>query len=165
MKKVIIASVAIALLTAVSTTWAEEREMPQRLQVLLDSYESEKERVLKPVEQKFEAALVDLKNQYTKSGRLDDAIAVSNLLTTRKKSNKPHPDTRWNWASGGELMLNGDGTATHTLWKNRGFWEMQDDGSIRLLSDEGGYIIKFSDEKTAAVTALRGGATTIRKIE
>jgi hypothetical protein len=165
MKKVIIASVATVILTAALTTWAEEREIPQRLQILLNSYESEKERVLKPIEQKFEVALIDLKNQYTKSGRLEDAIAVSNLLATRKEGNKPLLDTRWSWASGGELMLNGDGTATHTLWRNYGFWEKQDDGSIRLLSDEGSYIIKFSDEKNAAVTALRGGATTIRKIE
>ncbi len=165
MKKVIIALVATALLNSAIKTWAEQREVPQRLQVLLDSYESEKERALKPIEQKFEVALVDLKNQYTKSGRLQDAIAVSNLLTNRKEAKNPLSDTRWNWASGGELKLNGDGTAKHTLWKNYGFWETQDDGSIRLLSDEGGYIIEFSDDKNGAVTALRGGATTIRKIE
>lgn len=145
---------------------AEEKVTPQRLQVLLDSYESEKERVLKPVERKLDGALVDLRDQYTKSGRLQDALTVSNLITDREsKSDEPTPDTRWAWASGGELMLNSDGIAKHTLWKNHGFWEKQSDGSVRLLSDEGGYIIKFPDEKTGSVVAMRGGATTIRKID
>lgn len=142
---------------------SEEAAVPQRLQVLLDSYESEKERVLKPVERKLDTALVELRNQYTKAGRLQDALAVNNLISTRQTEDETKEvpeDTRWRWGSGGELVLNGDGKAKHTSWDKWGSWKKQKDGSILLTSQYGDSTIKFTDENTAVVTSLKGGGST-----
>lgn len=145
-----------------------EDELPQRLQVLLDSYESEKERVLMPVERKLDTALVDLRNQYTKSGRLQDALAVNNLISTREaegEEEKPPKDTRWRWGSGGELMINGNGKVKHTSWNKWGSWEKQEDGSLRISSEHGYSIIKFTDENNGIVSTEKGGGTTLTRIE
>ena len=140
-----------------------EDPLPQRLQFLLDSYESEKERVLKPIERKLDTALVNLRNQYTKSGRLQDALVVSDLISSRQEAlvvTEAPVDTRWRWGSGGELMLKGDGKAKHTSWDQWGSWKRQKDGSILLTSQYGDSTIKFTDENTAVVTSKKGGGST-----
>ncbi|MDF1738176.1 MAG: hypothetical protein P1U86_03365 [Verrucomicrobiales bacterium] len=147
---------------------SEEVEVPQRLQVLLDSYEREKERVLKPLERKLDTALVDLRDQFTKAGRLQDALAVNNLISSRgaeHEANKPPEDTRWRWGSGGELMLKGDGTAKHTSWDKWGTWNRQKDGAILLTSQYGDSTIRFTDENTGVVSSHKsGGSTALTKV-
>tara|TARA_R110002096_G_scaffold39227_4_gene107497 strand:+ start:1253 stop:1771 length:519 start_codon:yes stop_codon:yes gene_type:complete len=163
--KILTAAIFVSALITLSVTpiHADEEIIPQRLQVLLDGYEREKERVLNPVERKLDTALVALRNQYTTAGRLQDALAVRDLIASREAESaekKPTPDTLWRWGSGGELQLNGDGKAKHTSWDEWGSWKLQKDGSILLTSQYGDSTIKFTDENTGVVSSHKGGGST-----
>ncbi len=67
----------------------------------------------------------------------------------------------WEWESGGELVLEEDGTATHTEWKREGAWSLYPDGSIFLEAPTGTFRINFQDGVGHVRHLQRGGSTTI----
>jgi len=159
-----------AAVAITSSIFADEpsAEGPRQLQSLVESYEREKARVLGPLDRKFDAALLEMQRQFTKAGRLEDALTVNKMIESRggKSASKPSwRDTRWKWGSGGVLELKRNGDATHTDWSKFGEWEVLDDGTLKLVSQHGESTIAFSDEKSGIVTSARGGQTTLTRIE
>ena len=144
-------------------------DSPERLRTLVEGYERERARVLDPLERKFDEALLDLQRQFTKAGRLEDAVAVAAIIEARTNDQDSGPhwkDTRWKWGSGGILELKRNGDTTHTEWSRPGEWEERDDGTLKLVSQHGGSTIKFTDEKSGTVTSVKsGGRTTLTLIE
>ena len=67
----------------------------------------------------------------------------------------------WDWESGGELVLEEDGTATHTEWKREGAWSLYPDGSIFLEAPTGTFRIDFREGVGHVRHLQRGGSTTI----
>ena len=68
-------SIVIAFLFVTSASRGQQIE-PQRLSQLRESWSAAKERALKPINSRYEQELNKLLQLYTKSGNLDDAIAV-----------------------------------------------------------------------------------------
>ncbi len=67
----------MALLLLLSWAFTIVRaEDPDRLVSLRDSFEREIERATSPIKRKYLTSLQELKNVYTKAGRLEDALAV-----------------------------------------------------------------------------------------
>lgn len=67
----------------------------------------------------------------------------------------------WVWESGGELVLEADGTATHTEWRREGGWSLYPDGSIFLEAPTGTFRIEFRDGVGIVRHLQTGGSTTI----
>lgn len=155
---------------------AAAAEDPFELKVRVSAYESEKKRVLAPVELKYDRDLIDLKSRYTKAGRLDDALAVDRIIKSRKKeepdskkseslaSKITRSDSDWIWQSGGELHIDRNGTARHTNWRLAAAWEQDGDKLIISRSTGTKFIVEFQDEKNATATAEGGAvASLVRK--
>ena len=139
-------------------------ELPTELDVLVTAYERETRRVMEPIERKYTDALYQLKERYTKAGRLADALVVDELIKKRSGL-EVVKDTRWKWGGGGELTLKADGVAAHTRWTQPGSWKKLKNGNISLLShSKVSHIIEFLDDGTGVVTAA-GGSTTITPLK
>lgn len=145
---------------------AAAEELPGELDVLKDAYDREIRRLTEPVNRKYDDALRELKIRYTKAGRLDDALAVDKILQERhpEEFEDPLNDSKWKWASGGELTFKADGSATHTRWRAPGTWERQEDGTV-ILKSGSVHTVKFLEDGTGIVQAVGGGSTTITPIK
>lgn len=78
--------VALVLFTTAfaSTTRAQE-QLPAEVKALKESYEREMERVLSPVQSKYIAALEQLQRNYTRAGKLNEAVFVSKEIALAKE--------------------------------------------------------------------------------
>lgn len=65
---------------------------PDRLTVLRDSWQSARERALRPIDQTYQAELKKLLDEFTRAGRLEDALAVKNELETVAAGEAPPAD-------------------------------------------------------------------------
>lgn len=144
--------------------------MANELETLTGSYEREKERVLAPVELKYDKALNELLLKYTKAGRLAEANAVKALIQDRGNGANGDwlrtEDTRWKWESGGRLTLQKNRRALHTKWRGPGKWTRTSEDTIELIDFvDRKFIIKFKDRKAAAVIGPDGSTTLITRLE
>ncbi len=158
----------VSIIMPVGFAQAQENEKrPLKLEVLIQSYEREKERVLKPVERKYDSTLKELQMEFRKAGRLEDVLAVQKVIDSRipKEETLQWSDTKWKWGSGGVLHLKADGSAMHTKWSKPGTWKEMRDGTITLISEFSVSTIRFTDKKTGTVSAAEGRSTTLTLIE
>ncbi len=144
--------------------------LSSELETLTAGYEREKARVLAPVELKYDAALRELKLKYTQAGRLEEAIAVTEILESRSSEEGGDwlrdADTLWKWQSGGQFTLQKNQRALHTSWKKPGKWSRIDEDTIEVIDDrDRKYTITFKDRKSAEVSAQHGGGTMIFLVE
>jgi hypothetical protein len=69
-----------------------------------------------PLRERYLADLKKLMEQATKAGKLDDALAIKNMMRGVSAGgvdfNNRIADTRWKWGGGFELCIKADGTAT-----------------------------------------------------
>ena len=170
--KPIVLLFAVSILSAGSSFSDEEGELPDRLQSLVDSYDREKRRVLEPVNRKFDAALLELREQFTKAGRLEDAVATDKIIAARKEEDAPKKEvrkstTRWKWGSGGTLTLEAGGKAMHSSWTEPGTWKDNPDGTVTLTSQYNVSIITFAEDGSGTVKAENSGGrgTTLTQID
>ncbi|MDA7659759.1 hypothetical protein N8651_04030 [Akkermansiaceae bacterium] len=141
------------LMTAVFAT-------AEKIPFELERLNNQRDRKIEEINQIYKKQLESLKVKYTKAGNLDAANQVAAIL--KELGPTKEKETRWEWGSGGELVLRPNGVATHTIWKRNGKWSRQEDGSIRLESDLGkifiiqiegsmGHVTKFSDGKRTTI--------------
>ena len=144
------------MVSIASVAFATAEKIPFELERL----NNQRDRKIEEINQIYKKQLESLKVKYTKAGNLDAANQVAAIL--KELGPTKEKETRWEWGSGGELVLRPNGVATHTIWKRNGKWSREEDGSIRLESDLGkifiiqiegsmGYVTKFSDGKRTTI--------------
>lgn len=113
-------------------------------------------------DRKFSAGLERLKAESLKNGDAESANLVAAIEEQfRSGSSASARDTRWNWESGGELVLKANGEATHTEWGRPGMWSLNQDGSIKLVGPGGDFRITFRDGEGQVFHLATGGRTKI----
>lgn len=95
--------------------------------------------------------------QVESSGEVAEAIEIESRIA----ENPVHIARNWLWGSGGELVLEADGTARHTEWKREGGWSVYPDGSVFLEAPTGTFRIEFEEGVGQVRHLQRGGSTTI----
>lgn len=123
----------------------------------------QRDRKIAEINRIYKQQLEELKTKYTKEGNLDAANQVVSILDQLDPAAEPEEETRWEWGSGGELVLRPNGVATHTIWKRNGKWRRGDDGLIRLESDSGKAFTIRIEGDLGHVLGLRDGKRTIIK--
>lgn len=85
------------------TVFARQAELPAEGRQLLEKYETEREAIRQEIEKRIaerrEAlikSLQDLQDQYTKAGKLDEAVAIRDFL----KAGGPGLDAEYYWVTG-----------------------------------------------------------------
>ncbi len=128
----------------------------------LERLNDQRDRKIAEINQIYKRQLEALKVKYTKAGNLDAANRVASILEELTPTKEKEKETRWEWGSGGELVLGPNGVATHTIWKRNGRWSREEDGAIWLESDVGkkfsirlegsiGHVTKLSDGKRTTI--------------
>ena len=77
--------------------------MPDRLMTLRGNFERAMERVTAPVRSQYRDELLRLKTEYTKAGKLDEALAVDNEIKERFPA--PPPGSKASSLTGGSPMM------------------------------------------------------------
>lgn len=157
-------TIAAILLFSFSISIANE------LEALSDSHEREKARILAPVELKYDRALSELLQKLTKAGRLEEAIAVKNLIEDRSNGADGDwlrtEDTKWKWGSGGQLTLQKNRRALHSKWRGPGKWTRVSEDTVELIGfGDRKFTLKFRDKTSAAVIGPDGATTLITRLE
>lgn len=108
----------------------------QTLDSILLRYESEKERILHPLEVKFDAALEKLLQKLTAAEKLDESLEVDQLIKERLSSLSP--SYIWLWPDNKRLLeFSPDGIATFSSWSGTGTWKRVDDKIIEITNPDG----------------------------
>jgi len=136
-------------------------ELPHELERLNE----QRERKIAEIDRIYKQQLEELKIKYTKSGNLDAANQIVAILKELDPVAEPEAETRWEWGSGGELVLRPNGVATHTIWNRNGKWRREDDGSIRLQSDSGKAFTIRVEGNLGHVLSLRDSKRTVIKLK
>jgi hypothetical protein len=151
----------------------EKGQQPLKLEVLIQSYEREKERVLKPVERTYDSTLKELQMEYTKAGRLEDAVAVQKVIDSRIPTSDPDFDnTFWEFRNKshlGNLEFLPGGKIKSSEYPGS-LWARIDKDTIRFeyLADEktgiaGGHVtFKFDDANRTRMTGVQSELGTPR---
>jgi hypothetical protein len=105
-----------------------------------------------------------LKKKFMRNGDLDSANQVDAMIKELSPQGVfKNSTTKWRWATGGELVLQKDGVATHTSWNRPGSWELNEDETITLKSEMGTFTIKFNEHGDGVVTHISGSRTAITR--
>ena len=153
----------ILLLLSTMALFAVEDSLPPELARLQELRAREVEKINKV----YLKELMVLKTKFMKKGDLDGANRINQEIKKYSPESSEEAElktTRWNWGSGSELVLRGDGIAQHTGWRNsNGKWKRLADGSIHLEGGNGViFKITFTSERIGQVESINGsGKTTI----
>lgn len=107
----------------------------QTLDSILSSYESERERVLRPLDDKFDMELSKLLQKLTAAGKLDESLKVDQLLKDRIYGGPSDIIGEWKFEddSGFLLIVREDGTARiHRVWPRDAKWVHLEGRKIEL---------------------------------
>lgn len=164
--------VCVGVFLTVFTFAREDGKQSPELQSLIESYERDKARVLAPIDQKFDRDLEQLKVRFTQLGKLEEAVAVMELIEARKakggesgNGTLPDESTTWDWDSRGELVIHQNGTCKHSSWRKPGVWKKVEDNVIVIDAETSSFTVKFSDKDTASVSAANGKTIKITRIK
>ena len=146
--------------TIIAVCPAVGAEIPPELERL----NAQRARQIAEIDKVYMSQLELLKIKFTKAGDLDAANQVVAILKKMAPVEEADRETRWEWGSGGQLVLRQDGVATHTVWKKNGKWRKEADGTIRLESDIGRVFSIRIDGDVGQVIDIQGGkGTTIKR--
>ena len=126
MIKLLLALAITALFTVIAIS---EDRLPLELDILEGQYEREMERVTKPVKQKYQKALQDLKARYTQQGKLTKALAVEARIQGNQFSG-----TVWSWGKGETIEFK-DGLVVNPKWPIKVRWLQIEPNVVALIAD------------------------------
>jgi hypothetical protein len=133
-------NIAFTLLAmmAVSLAWAGE------LDTLRESYEREKARLVKPLDEKLKKDLEDLKVSLVKDANLADAAKVDAILKERfpqpgiASPKEPYKFGPSVWEiKGKRIQFREDGLVSNQFWDKRGTWRPLDDRKVEITMPNG----------------------------
>ncbi len=120
------------LVCGLTSAWAagpdkDTPRLPEEANRLKQTFRKEAERALQPLRERYVADLKRLIDQYTRAGRLDDALAVKTEIEAAAyegtesiaEFERHLVGTKWNWNGGFEFEFRADGTGTayNMKWK------------------------------------------------
>jgi hypothetical protein len=133
-------NIAFTLLTmmAASLSWAGE------LDTLRESYEREKARLVKPLDEKLRKELEALKVSFVKQSQLDEAAKVDAALKERfplpviSSSKAPYKFGPSVWElSGKRMQFREDGLFSYEAWDRRGTWKQTRENVVEVTRSNG----------------------------
>lgn len=174
MKSITQATGALLALSVISLA-QEAKELPAEAKRLKAAYTDAVERQTKPLRDRYAADLNRLLDQLTRAGRLDDAIAIKDELSTLGSSATPSALARriteyWRFDNGGKMELKEDGTASRPTGK-AGRWSWTNSGKgefrVRWENHHDDLVVGESGEKLTGMssTAIRLNVDRISKSE
>ena len=133
-------------------------EDPESLKTLRSNYEDALERAVQPVNDRYVKELEKLKLQYTKAGKLEEALAVDAELkkqTASKSTPKATIVGKWQYHRDGEdkpftqVNIDADGSAISERSQIQGKWTLED-GKVTIKWSNGFvYTIPFNENEPA----------------
>jgi hypothetical protein len=133
-------NIAFTLLALIAVDFAEAGE----LDTLRESYEREKARLVKPLDEKLKKDLEALKVTLVRESRLDDAAKVDEIIKERfpplgiAKPKEPYKLGPSVWEiKGNRVQFREDGLVSNETWDKRGTWRPLDDRRIEITMPNG----------------------------
>jgi hypothetical protein len=116
-------SLAIGLALSQPAMADEAASLPESGKRLQNAYRKSVEAAVKPIRDRYVSDLKKLLEQSTKSGNLDEALALRNEMAAQ------HMVGEWK-TNGGPLLIREDRTAIWCDGQNTGVWEIRDNNII-----------------------------------
>jgi dipeptidyl aminopeptidase/acylaminoacyl peptidase len=110
----------------------------QAIDFILAEDERQREAVLRPLEEKFDAELDKLLQRLTAAGKFKESVEVDNLIKERRGGGLIHVAVgTWVWEDNRKLVLSSDGKATFSTWSGPGTWRKMDTETAEVINPDG----------------------------
>jgi hypothetical protein len=110
----------------------------QTVDSILAEHERQREILLRPLEERYDAELGKLLQKLTAAGKFKESMEVDKLIKERLGVAPTLSGMgTWIWPDNKKLVLSSDGKATFTAWPGEGTWKELDVETVEVTNPEG----------------------------